>query len=78
MCPPDVVPACHNSKDTVTISGSAASVSKFVTDLQKKQIFAKNVNSAGIAFHSYEMTKIAPALKSALAKVSLLWISIYK
>ncbi|XP_076103743.1 fatty acid synthase-like [Mytilus galloprovincialis] len=81
MCPPDVVPACHNSKDTVTISGSAASVSKFVTDLQKKQIFAKNVNSAGIAFHSYEMTKIAPALKSALAKVivpkprSKKWIS---
>ncbi|CAG2220061.1 FASN [Mytilus edulis] len=81
MCPPDVVPACHNSKDTVTISGPAASVSKFVTALQKKQIFAKNVNSAGIAFHSYEMTKMAPALKSALAKVivpkprSKKWIS---
>ncbi|XP_063406377.1 fatty acid synthase-like [Mytilus trossulus] len=81
MCPPDVVPACHNSEDTVTISGPAASVSQFVTDLQKKQIFAKNVNSAGIAFHSYQMAKIAPALKSALANVivpksrSKKWIS---
>lgn len=32
-------------------------------------MFAKEVNSAGVAFHSYYMKEIASALKTALDKV---------
>jgi len=47
-------------------------VSEFVTKLKKDGVFAKEVRSAGVAFHSYYMASIAPALLSALKKVILL------
>ncbi|NXY81485.1 FAS synthase, partial [Alcedo cyanopectus] len=81
-CPPNVVPACHNSEDTVTISGPLESVSKFVAKLKKDGVFAKEVRSAGVAFHSYYMLSTAPVLLRALKKViphpkprSARWIS---
>ncbi|XP_010131413.1 PREDICTED: fatty acid synthase, partial [Buceros rhinoceros silvestris] len=81
-CPPNVVPACHNSEDTVTVSGPLDSVSKFVAELKKDGVFAKEVRSAGVAYHSYYMASIAPGLLSALKKViphpkprSARWIS---
>ncbi|NXF89098.1 FAS synthase, partial [Eubucco bourcierii] len=81
-CPPTVVPACHNSEDTVTISGPLDAVNAFVAKLKKEGVFAKEVRSAGVAFHSYYMESIAPALLSALKKVipspkprSARWIS---
>lgn len=46
------------------------SVSKFVAQLKESGVFAKEVRSAGVAFHSYYMASIAPALLSALQKVS--------
>ncbi|NXG58624.1 FAS synthase, partial [Hemiprocne comata] len=82
QCPPNVVPACHNSEDTVTISGPLASVNEFVAKLKKDGVFAKEVRSAGVAFHSPYMASIAPGLLSALKKViphpkprSARWIS---
>ena len=69
-CPEGVVPACHNSHDTVTISGPAAAVSQFVAELQHKGVFAKEVQSAGVAFHSYCMSLTAPALRERLQQVS--------
>ncbi|NWX15444.1 FAS synthase, partial [Aegotheles bennettii] len=82
QCPPNVVPACHNSEDTVTVSGPLASVNEFVAKLKKDGVFAKEVRSAGVAFHSYYMASIAPVLLSALKKVipypkprSARWIS---
>ncbi|XP_062589750.1 fatty acid synthase-like [Saccostrea cucullata] len=81
QCPPGVVPACHNSEDTVTISGPKEAVATFVKQLKERQVFAKEVNSSGVAFHSYYMAKIAPVLKAALDKVikpkprSKKWIS---
>lgn len=71
QCPPGVVPACHNASDTVTISGPKDAVSKFVAELKERQIFAKEVNSAGVAFHSYYMKEIASSLKTALDKVCI-------
>lgn len=47
-------------------------MSEFVTKLKKDGVFAKEVRSAGVAFHSYYMASIAPALLSALKKVILL------
>ncbi|XP_066443807.1 fatty acid synthase isoform X2 [Eleutherodactylus coqui] len=69
QCPEGVVPACHNSEDTVTISGPRDSVRDFVAKLKKDGVFAKEVQSAGVAFHSYYMASIAPSLLSALKKV---------
>ncbi|XP_069807612.1 fatty acid synthase isoform X2 [Dendropsophus ebraccatus] len=69
QCPQGVVPACHNSEDTVTISGPKDSVREFVEKLKKDGVFAKEVQSAGVAFHSYYMASIAPSLLSALKKV---------
>ncbi|NWT56328.1 FAS synthase, partial [Erythrocercus mccallii] len=81
-CPPDVVPACHNSEETVTVSGSLDSLNEFVAKLKKDGVFVKEVRSAGVAFHSHYMASIAPALLNALKKViphpkprSARWIS---
>ncbi|KAF6093695.1 fatty acid synthase [Phyllostomus discolor] len=68
-CPPSVVPACHNSVDTVTISGPQAAVSEFVEQLRQEGVFAKEVRTGGYAFHSRFMEAIAPSLLRALKKV---------
>ncbi|XP_016070948.1 PREDICTED: fatty acid synthase [Miniopterus natalensis] len=68
-CPPGIVPACHNSEDTVTISGPQASMSKFVEQLKQEGVFAKEVRTGGFAFHSYFMEGIAPLLLRELKKV---------
>ncbi|KAK2504120.1 hypothetical protein MC885_011188 [Smutsia gigantea] len=68
-CPPGVIPACHNSKDTVTISGPEAAVLEFVEQLKQEGVFAKEVHTGGMAFHSYFMEPIAPTLLQALQKV---------
>ncbi|KAL2077918.1 hypothetical protein ACEWY4_025603 [Coilia grayii] len=82
QCPQGVVPACHNAEDTVTISGPQEAVSKFVAELKESGVFAKEVRSAGVAFHSYYMASIAPNLLAALQRVikspkprSARWIS---
>nr|XP_006635198.2 PREDICTED: fatty acid synthase isoform X1 [Lepisosteus oculatus] len=69
QCPQGVVPACHNAEDTVTISGPQEEVSTFVAQLKESGVFAKEVRSAGVAFHSYYMAAIAPSLLEALKKV---------
>ena len=69
-CPKGIIPACHNSLDTVTVSGPADSVTTFVAELQKEGVFAKSVHSGGVAFHSYYMSQTAPALKERLQQVS--------
>ncbi|XP_054986055.1 fatty acid synthase [Sorex araneus] len=68
-CPAGVVPACHNSEDTVTISGPQEAVSSFVEQLKQEGVFAKEVQTGGMAFHSYFMDSIAPTLLQALKKV---------
>ena len=75
-CPDGVVAACHNSEDTQTISGPAEEVAKLVAELKAEDIFAKEVKSSGVAFHSPFMASIAPALKVALQKVSS--VNMYK
>ena len=75
-CPPGVVPACHNSLDTITISGPEEAVAKFVDELKAEGTFAKMVNSAGVAFHSYYMADTAPALRAALDKVGTVCTSL--
>ena len=68
-CPEGVVPACHNAPGTVTISGPIDKVHNFVQTLKDEGIFAKELNSSGVAFHSYIMEACAPSLNAALKKV---------
>uniref|UniRef100_A0A1L8DZ80 Fatty acid synthase n=1 Tax=Nyssomyia neivai TaxID=330878 RepID=A0A1L8DZ80_9DIPT len=67
--PKDIIPACHNSTDSVTISGPTESVNKFVEILNKEGVFAKAVNSSGIAFHSKYIADAGPKLKKSLDKI---------
>jgi hypothetical protein len=55
ICPTDIVPACHNALDSVTVSGPKESVAKFVEELKFKKIFVKEVACNQVAFHSYFM-----------------------
>ncbi|XP_034937434.1 fatty acid synthase [Chelonus insularis] len=68
-CPEDISPACHNSADSVTISGPLESVKKFTEQLKKEDIFAKMVQSSGVAFHSKYIASAGPALRSMLEKI---------
>lgn len=68
--PADLVAACHNSEDSVTVSGPPASLSAFVKTLQSEGIFAKEVKSSGFAFHSKYIADAAPKLRNSLERVS--------
>uniref|UniRef100_A0A6B2E4Y7 Fatty acid synthase n=1 Tax=Phlebotomus kandelakii TaxID=1109342 RepID=A0A6B2E4Y7_9DIPT len=67
--PKDVISACHNSTDSVTISGPTDSVNKFVEQLNSEGVFAKAVSSSGIAFHSKYIADAGPKLKKSLDKI---------
>lgn len=67
--PKDVIAACHNSADSVTISGPTSSIDKVVKDLSEQGIFAKAVKSSGIAFHSKYIAEAAPKLRKSLDKI---------
>ncbi|XP_018397404.1 PREDICTED: fatty acid synthase [Cyphomyrmex costatus] len=71
MCPPDITPACHNSADSVTISGPPASLETFIETLKSKDIFAKMVKSSGFAFHSKYIASAGPKLRASLDKIIL-------
>uniref|UniRef100_A0A915JNV7 Malonyl-CoA:ACP transacylase (MAT) domain-containing protein n=1 Tax=Romanomermis culicivorax TaxID=13658 RepID=A0A915JNV7_ROMCU len=81
-CPAGVVAACHNAKDTITISGDKDAVEKFTEQLKEEGVFTREVNSAGIAFHSDRMKLTAKSMKERLEKIvkeprrrSAKWIS---
>jgi len=65
-CPEDIIPACHNAVDSVSISGPVASIKKFVEQLKSEGVFAKEVKSSGQAFHSKYIGAAGPKLRTAL------------
>ncbi|XP_025265005.1 fatty acid synthase-like [Camponotus floridanus] len=69
MCLTDIVPACHNSEDLVTISGPPLSVKKFVEELNSKDVFAKMIKCCGVAYHS---KYIAPAKSKFRASLDMI------
>lgn len=69
LCPPDIDVACHNGPDSSTISGPAESMKKFVAELQARNIFAKEVPSSNIAYHSRYIAEAGPKLLTYLKKV---------
>ncbi|XP_072140212.1 fatty acid synthase-like [Dermacentor andersoni] len=68
-CRDGVVPACHNAEDSVTVSGTAEAVAKMVAELKAENVFAREVDSLDVAFHSPYIQSIGPPLKKLLRKV---------
>ncbi|XP_022181593.1 fatty acid synthase-like [Myzus persicae] len=80
--PSDIAVACHNSEDGVTISGPPDSIAQFVNQLKSEGVFAREVNSSGIAFHSWYIAAAGPVFKKKVAGIisnpkmrSTKWIS---
>lgn len=69
LLPKDIDIACHNSIDSTTISGPAASVKAFVQVLGEKNIFAREVPCSGIPLHSRYITEMGSHLQSKLDEV---------
>nr|CAD7400938.1 unnamed protein product [Timema cristinae] len=74
MCPPEIDIACHNSSISCTISGPKEIVKHFVNELQEKNIFARAVNVANIAYHSRYIKPAAPKLLGYLKQLTSLKI----
>ncbi|CAG2053366.1 unnamed protein product [Timema podura] len=68
LCPPEIDVACHNSFNSSTISGPEELVKTFVQELTNKNIFARAVNVANIAYHSRYIKPAAPKLLEYLKK----------
>lgn len=80
--PDEIVLACHNSEDSVTISGPTEPMTKFVEELKAEGIFAKLVRVSDYAFHSRYIADAGPKLRASLEKIipnpkkrSSLWVS---
>ncbi|KAH8037212.1 hypothetical protein HPB51_009400 [Rhipicephalus microplus] len=74
-CPPGVYPACHNAEDSVTVSGPTEAVAEMVAQLKAENIFARNVDSLDVAFHSKHVEHIGPSLLEELNKAANLRLS---
>lgn len=68
-CPPGVYAACHNSSDSVTISGAYDKVNAVVESLTSEKIFAREVQCANIPFHSPLLQPAAKRMTEALRAV---------
>ena len=71
-CPTGAVPACHNAKDAVTVSGAKEVIADFVKSLKAEGVFARDVWTGGIAFHSDHMKSAAPLFKEKLEEVGII------
>ncbi|KAJ8711411.1 hypothetical protein PYW07_008653 [Mythimna separata] len=66
LCPPEVDVACHNGPGSSTISGPADAMKAFVAELTAKGVFAKEVPTANIAYHSRYIAVAGPQLLNLL------------
>ncbi|CAG9791618.1 unnamed protein product [Diatraea saccharalis] len=60
LCPQEIEVVCHNSANSSTISGPEESVKAFVEVLEKKGVFAKEVQCSNIAYHSRYIAEAGP------------------
>ncbi len=68
-CPENVFAACNNAEDSVTISGEENSIQSFVNKLIEDNIFARKVDSSGVAFHCPLINSIAEPLLIKLQNI---------
>jgi len=62
---------CHNSEDNVTLSGPVDDMENYIETLKKRNVFVRNVNSNGIAYHSRLVRKQATFVQKFIEKVNL-------
>ncbi|BES92903.1 polyketide synthase [Nesidiocoris tenuis] len=67
--PESIEVACHNSKDSCTLSGPVEDMKKYIEEVKAKGMFAKLVNVANIAYHSRYIKPAAPALLQYLKEI---------
>ena len=72
-----MVAACHNGENRVTISGPKEAVDLAVVQMKEKDIFVREVDSAGVAFHSHMLQCCAEPFRKALQKVFLIFFNKY-
>lgn len=65
----DVVIACQNGKNSVTISGPQKSISDIVDKLTAEGVFARKVNTGGLAYHSKYVRDAGPFLYDFVKKI---------
>lgn len=70
LLPEGIYIACQNSSTRITISGPEVITKEFVKKLNEKGIFARIINSVGIALHTkYEASKYGyEFLKNVIGK----------
>uniref|UniRef100_H2Y3E5 Fatty acid synthase n=1 Tax=Ciona intestinalis TaxID=7719 RepID=H2Y3E5_CIOIN len=65
----EVAPACHNSNNSVTLTGPKDAITTIVEKLQKEKVFARMVNTSDIAFHSKDMQLVYPRFLNEIRKI---------
>lgn len=66
LLPPTIDVACHNSSNSSTISGPKADVHEFIAEMQKRKIFAVEVPTSNIAYHSRYIQELGPLFAAKL------------
>jgi fatty acid synthase, animal type len=69
IIPKGIEIACHNSKESCTVSGARESIKAFVQEAKEKKLLAKEIDSCGIAFHSSYIAASGPILLEKLTKI---------
>lgn len=71
FAPGKVWPACNNGEDSVTVSGLKEDIEKFLEDLQQHDgdLFARQVNSSGAAFHCPAVENVSISLLNRLSNL---------
>lgn len=63
QCPPNILPSCHNAGDSVTVSGKVEDLRRWSQELKGKGIFAKEIETGGIPFHSQHVSSMVPGFR---------------
>ncbi|KAH7644723.1 fatty acid synthase-like protein 3 [Dermatophagoides farinae] len=69
ICPDGVYVACHNGKNSVTISGLYEPMIEFIERLKSENIFVREVAGGDYPYHSVQMEKVAKQMLKKLDTV---------
>lgn len=69
MLPSTIDVACHNSANSSTISGPKADVREFIDEMVKRKIFAVEVPTSNIAYHSRYIQELGEKFVAKLRQV---------
>lgn len=59
---------CINSPESVTISGESDAIQQLLIELQDRGIFARNLKTDGMAYHSHHMAEVGQYYEDNLSK----------